>query len=294
LFGFVANRDSGLPIWTPDGLLFYPRALVADYALARWAAIGALLLALAHVFRRRLDPPARLAAVAFAVALVATAAHRYRESRFFFTVAPLMWLCAAHTAVALAEAALSRLPARPLREGLWGGLAGLLLAGIALPVVTDSSIAERRSALRTPAALAPAVDALIDEAVAASRNDPKARVVLLGYSNVLSPGLLSWRARLAQPDWPVDRLPKRAPYLPPGADESSLATRLAWLETRADRVIVALADSVGTQAGEYASETWADRESVERMRDDPARWQPGAMHIVAGMRIESFRVGTVR
>ena len=46
-FGFIANRDSGASPWSAEGLLYYPRAFVADYSPAPWVAWGVLGLALA-------------------------------------------------------------------------------------------------------------------------------------------------------------------------------------------------------------------------------------------------------
>jgi hypothetical protein len=66
-----------------------------------------------------------------------------------------------------------------------------------------------------------------------------------------------------------------------------------WLESHSDLVIAVLAERRAVE-GEYAAEVWADRETVERMRDDPGRWKPGPTRIAGGFRIESFRPGGPR
>jgi hypothetical protein len=242
--------------------------------------------------RRGPGEAAWLAWLAFAFGVVAAIVHRDRDSRFLFTVTPPLWLCAASNAIALANAALRRLPWRAIRETAWiaAGLALIAAAWLARP--STEALAGRRAAFRGPARLAPVIAAALDAVGDATRENHRARVVLLGESNVLSPGLLAWRARLAHPEWPASRLPKRAPYLEPGADEAALEERLDWLEAHADFVVVALADSVGApQRAEYARETRTDRETVARMREDAARWRPLPARRVSEGSVESFRVG---
>ena len=58
-----------------------------------------------------------LLALALLAGLAGTVLHRYRESRFFFTVCPLLWLAAANVAVSALDAGLRRLPGRRAGEG---------------------------------------------------------------------------------------------------------------------------------------------------------------------------------
>jgi len=295
-FGFVANRDSGARLWTAEGLLFYPRALAADYSPAPWVAWSVLALALVAplaLWRRGRggdgrDAIATLAVLALAVGLAATVLHRYRDSRFLFTVCPLLWLCAAATAVRLLDGALRRLPLSPLREAAWSLVAALIVTSTWAAAPGDFDLVTRRAALRGPASTGPAMDEVLDAvtprlvapdfSVAAfdpaplpapdPNRDFPPRAVLLGYGNVLSPGLLAWRARLARPDVTPERLPKRAPFVAPGAEDAAIDARVRWLEERADLVVVALADAMPRPlAGEYRRETWADRETAARLAE---------------------------
>ncbi len=263
-FHFVANRDSGMPVWTAEGLLFYPRAFAADFSPGPVVASVALALAWWPPPPGRDHRPARLAWLAFAIAFAAIVLHRYRDSRFFFTVCPMLWLCAARNAVATADRLLGRVRPRALREGLWLAAAALTIA-VAWPrPARDAAWIARRSAFRGPGDFVVALDAVLDEVGSAATPSRGPRSALLGYSNLLSPGLLAWHARLTRPEIPPGRLPQRVPFLGAGADEAALKARGQWLDARAEVVIAALADSV-PESADYADETWADRRMVARM-----------------------------
>jgi hypothetical protein len=301
LFGFLANRDSGLPLWSREGLLFYPRAWIADYSPSLWIGAAVITLALwkppgwlesseeSGPEGRAATRAASLARLALGIGLAATLLHRYRDSRFLFTVAPLIWLCASSNAVSILDAVLRRSRAMVAREAAWIGVAVALLAVAWNAAPRPRDLAPRREALRGPASVEAAADGVLDMisprqvaphfTYAAIGEGPPAgsvapgRAVLLGYSNVLSPGLLAWRARAARPELAPRLLPKRAPYLAPGAEDAAVEARVRWLEERADQVIVALADSLPSAiAGEYAREVWADRETGARLAESP-NWE---------------------
>jgi hypothetical protein len=273
LVHFAANRDSGTPLWTLDGLLLYPRALATDFSPVPWLGWAALALAAWPPARGR--QVARLAWLALVIAFVATVLHRYRDNRFFFTVCPLLWLCAADRAAWLSQGLMRAMPARAGRL-LWlvAGLA--ILAGAGVLAVEDPRWAERRASLRAPADVATALDAVLDQidpasvdAVIASATwpprstyDASRRAVLLGYANGLSPGLLAWHARLTRPSFVLQRLPRRVPMLPENAGERALAARLSWLDANADVVISALADS---GEADYVKEVAGDRLTTARL-----------------------------
>lgn len=299
--GFLHNRETGPPPYTLDALAFYPRAFLADYAAP---GVGLVVLVLAALVvltlpRRRLRPAAeesppdlaaKLAGLALLLGFLLTELHRYRQGRFFFTVAPLVWLCAARTTACAFDAMLRRVAFRPVREGLWGWLAGVLLVFGWLAAPLDSEVLERRISLRGPNTLAPALDAILDAlrprldppayryaafeapqrpepapAPDANRDFP-ARAVLLGSGNVLSPGLVAWWARATRPEIPRAALPKRPPYLAAGAEDPALDARADWVTGHADLAIAAFATALPHRlAGEYRDEVWADRETAARL-----------------------------
>ena len=301
--GFLHNRETGPPPYALDALAFYPRAFLADYAPPGTGVVVLILAALVFLTLpgRRVRPAegaprsphdlaAALAALAMVLGFLLTEAHRYRQGRFFFTVAPLVWLCAARTLVSAFDTVFRRIGFRAVREGLWGWLAGVLLLLGWLGAPLDSEVLERRISLRGPNTLAPALDAILDAlrprlevpefryaalppavrlepapAPDANRDFP-ARAVLLGYGNVLSPGLVAWWARSARPEVPRAALPKRPPYLAPGAEDPALDARAEWVTAHADLAIAAFATALPQRlAGEYRDEVWADRETAARL-----------------------------
>jgi hypothetical protein len=289
-FGFIANRDSGTPVWTAAGLSFYPRALASEYSPAPTLAWIVLACAAGLLLDRRVTAPVRLARLACVAGFMLTAVHRFRDFRFLFTVTPLVWLCAAATLVWLGDALLRRLPSARVRDVVvFAGMAAALTgAWRALP--NAPSVRERRLRYRTPATIAPALDSLLAVVADADRVVPAGRNALLGYSNVLSPGLLKWQARLVPPAHPVDTLPARVPTLDPGASETEMSARLAWLGDHADLVIAALADTSASWVGQdYRRETWADRVTAARLGADPVHWLPGRALSIAGFEIRTYR-----
>jgi len=323
--GFLANREDGPPPWAPGALVFYPRAFCFDYAATPGLGVVVLVLAVLafatlpgkrapgeRALRSPEDLAAGFALFAAVLGLFVVELHRYRESRFLFTVAPLLWLCAARTAVVAVDAGLRRVSFRPLRESVWAGLAlGVLFcAWIGAPF--DSDVLEARDAFRGPASLRPALNTILDGIAprlaapdyrlvdfAGANATPAAiepvpapgldreyppRVVLLGSSNVLSPGLIAWWARIARPEIPRRALPKRAPYLAPGAEDVAIDTRARWVGGNADVVIAAFAAVLPRPlVGEYRNEVWADRETAARLAES-SEWS----------RVSDTRAGTWR
>lgn len=313
-FGFVANRDSGASPWDLASWTFYPRAFAADYSPAPWVAWSVLALAIAGALlglRRSASPARRLAALALIAALGATMLHRYRDSRFFFTVCPPLWLCASATAVAALDALLRRLPGRRPAEVVTAAAAAVVIAfsWLASPGLGD--VRTRRAALRGPVSTEAAMDEVLD--AIAPRFDPPdfsvavldptplpapdpnrdypLRAVLLGYGNVLSPGLLDWRARQVRPDIARALLPKRAPFVAAGAEDLTIEARARWIEDRADLVIVALADSMpASLSAEYRNEVWADRETAARLAES-GNWARLRAARLGEWRVEVYRRG---
>jgi hypothetical protein len=263
-FGFVVNRRSGPPLWTLDGLLFYPRAFVHGYAPSPLA--GWLVLALACVppaGRRAAD---RLLYGAFAFGLLATMAHHYHDPRFLFTTALLVWLRAAQTAIGWLGLMLDRLhKVAWLEEAAWAAaLAGLLAWGwLAAPARPAVAAAHREQ--NSPDVFVTALDRLMDSSLGAKQG-----TIVLGCSNWLSPALLHWEALRRRPDLPVERLPRRAPWLPEGASDADIAARIERLRASGLIVIAVVpAGCLPATARDYRSEVWADSVTAARLATSP-------------------------
>jgi hypothetical protein len=260
LADFVMNRESGPSPWSIAGLLYYPRIFATDYSPP--AGVAWWVLALALLPPRRGEGGARLLHIALVVGLVGTIGHRYHHARFFFTTALLVWLNAARSVADLAARLCARAP-RPVLAS--AGAAALALALLVVHAPPESAVRAGHRAWRTSLTLLPVMDRVLDLGAF-----QPGRVVLLGYSYALSPGLLSWHARERIPDLPLSRLPKRPPVLPAGAPEAAITARLEGLLSPGTLVLVALPlpQSPAYTPG-YANEVWADSVTAERLAVDP-------------------------
>jgi hypothetical protein len=264
-FGFIVNRGSGSPLWTLEGLLYYPRAFVQGYSPS--PALGWLVLALACV-----PPPGRRAAdrllySAFAFGLLATMAHHYHDPRFLFTTALLVWLRAAQTAIGLLDQVLRHLHKVVwLEETAWAlALASLLVLGwVAAPPRAAVAAAHRQQ--NSPSAFGPVLDRMLHHLDRAPGGS-----VVLGCSNWLSPGLLRWETLKRRPEMPASRWPTRPAWLPEGADDARIAARIERLRASGRVVISAVpAGASPPEARDYRAEVWADSVTEARLAKDPA------------------------
>ncbi len=292
LVGFVVNRDSGQPLWSIDTLLYYPRVFVSDYSPAPLVGWVVLALAMLPPVRRASGrapgrDPGTLIALAFWVGLIATALHPYRQPRFLFTVAPLVWLLGAKQAVALLDAVLSgrRMPGW-IREPSWAiALVALLTAAVVAAPPFETTLAAHR-AFNTPAAIGPVVDRVLAQA---RKSD--SRPWLLGHWNGMSPALVRWHALLTDPGLAETRVPQPATWLPSGSPESTLVGRIEGLRLAGRPIIAAV--SAAPFAGateEYWQETRVDRETFARLSADPrVRMEADETLPESGFRIATFR-----
>ena len=275
LADFIENRRSGPPPWTLEGLLYYPSAFATDYSPS--ALVGWAVFLLSLVPPKRADRGAWLLYIALAIGFEGTVAHRYHHPRFLFTTALLVWLNAARATVGLVAPRVARAPRLLRAPAVAAALAGTLLL---LTPPPESRVREGHRAWRTSEALLPVMDQVLDLAARESR-----RSVLLGYSYALSPGLLSWRAREVRPGLEIERLPKRAPWLPAQAPESAIAARLDRMLAPGSLVLAALPTPRSpAYAPGYANEVWADSVTADRLALDPRVRQE------AGGGGESFRL----
>lgn len=292
LVDFATNRSTGPAPWSPEGLAYYPEAFVRDYSA--WPWLGGIVLAMALVPPPRgADPRGRaffarqrLAYAALLVGLGATMLHRYHDPRFLFTTALLVWLNAARTAVTALDAGLARAP-RPLRLAAWAALGAALAAAPFLAGPSADRVLGIRDGFRSDASMLEAVDSVV--ALARGEDTPPA---LLGYSNPLSPGLVSWRARQVAPRLATSALPRRLPWLDAGAEAPALAARLDRALLPGRRIVAALPEP-GARAWSfaYSCEVWADSVTLHSLRRSPrVLAERDTLLGDSGFRLASFRV----
>jgi hypothetical protein len=297
LIGFAVNRDSGIPLLSWEALSFYPRAFVLDYSPA--PLVGWIVWALALLPPRLLTgrrglrgDPAGLLLLALWVGLIATAGHHYRQPRFLFTTALLVWLSAARNAVCLLETALEKVsPAAGVRESTWAlGLAALLAWGaLGAPAARDTLALHR--AFNAPPLFEPVLDLVIAHVERAG--EPS---VLLGYANEMSPALLRWHGLLTRPTLPERRMPEAPGAIPLRPSEADLAGRLEALR-RSGRPVIAALPVAGFpgETPDYRDETRADSATAARLAADPEVVVEHTGELPSsGFRVTTFRFAPMR
>jgi hypothetical protein len=197
-FNFVQNRspDRGLM----DNLLWYPRDFTRVYTPGR--ILGTLVFAIGLMpvcWIRRLPARDRLLTLGVTVGIAATTFHELKEARFFFVVAPLLWLSCSRTVLAAAHAVARGV--RVERPAYAAAMLGLcLLAGLQTARLHLARTQEEFTGFTVPPEVAPLVDAITTESLSADG------AVLLGFWDGLSPGLVGWQARIAHPGIEASRV----------------------------------------------------------------------------------------
>jgi hypothetical protein len=259
----LENRSSGPPLLSLDNLAFYPRVFVDGYGWAPWLGVAALVLAALRIGTLpRARPSVRPLLVALVVGLATTIVHPYKEPRFLFTVAPLLWLAAANAAAA---------GARWLAPGRVARLAGLVLAillagGMSLlpPPVDVRRLRNGLTEHGVPRSVRPVLDA-VDTSLAAASG-----AVLVGAWNCLSPALIEWHARLRSVGPENPAVPRQPRKLVRPAEAAHLAKRARESGVRRVLVLDLAASGNAWRPGWETETSWLDpaRAALER---DP-RW----------------------
>lgn len=229
LFGFMSNRSSGFAPASAESLLFYPRAFASEYSTTQACGIAVLVLALLSIpLAHRFRPAVEAVLLTLVIGFLAATLHPYKEPRFLFTVAPLVWLASGVTVATLCSRLISARAARPLTGAL--AAMALLVAAIVKPVA--SSDIELRIERDTP----PASTALILDAVARVAGEADGSVIL-GTWNWLSPDLIGWECRRRSSAVESGRIPQDVRRL--CGDRSTLAIldALAHAE-RVEKILV--------------------------------------------------------
>ena len=252
---FVDNRGARLPVASAANLLYHPRGFVEEYHAAPF--LGVVVLALAGAAWARIgraSPGVRVTLLAGAVGLAAAMLHPYKEPRFFFVTAPLVWLAASWSAVTVAEAVAARLRLPPRWANAAVAVAVLVVAA-RLPA-SARGLGESFARHTAPAASAVVIDRVAD--LAAERT-----TVVAGTWNQASPALVEWRFRQRHPGHAA--LPETVvPSTRTGSAER-LLRRLSGAAAPAQVALLEL-DEAGAPSLEWAAAFRAETAWLEPVR----------------------------
>ncbi len=254
---FLVNRSTGPPILSLESLLFYPRVFVGEFS--RSPALGVVILLLAASALRRLrgtDEVGRVLALALLISTIAAVAHPYKQPRFLFLIAALLWLTGSREVVELVTRATRRV-GNDTQRWIAAILAGAaLLAGAAAPVDVDRLLRGHRQ-ITVSASTSKVLEVVTDEASRVRAS------VLLGTWNHFSPWLVEWSCLQRRPA--VD--PDQVPRVPTG--RARRADVLGWLATNPPELLMVLSAAPGSKprAGFQAETRWLEPVRRQLARD---------------------------
>lgn len=199
--GFIGNRDSGLSTLSLDNLLFYPWAFAREYSRGAQLGMLVLVMGLLHLrFLWRGDPGDRALALALTLGLLTSLAHPYKDPRFFFTVAPLVWLACGRTVSWLVTMLTRRGPAA-LRLSVAPAMAVAVCVASALSHPEMGKLRQVFEPQNPPGNIRAVLNAVAGTALRSEGS------VVLGTWNSLSPALVTWHCRLRTPGLDTAHIP---------------------------------------------------------------------------------------
>ena len=254
---FLVNRSSGPPVLSLESLLFYPRVFLSE--LSPMPAVGFVVMLFAALSLRRLrgtDEAGRVLALALLFSAIAAIAHPYKQPRFLFLTATLLWLTGSREAVELVARATRRVGEKTQRW-IAATLAGAVLLTPAATAVDVDRLLRGHRRHTVTASTAEVLDAITDEAAKARAS------ILLGTWNHLSPWLVEWSC--LQRGRSMD--PGQVPREPTG--RARRGNVLGWLAADPPELVMVLSAAPGSQprAGFIAETSWLDPVRRQLARD---------------------------
>jgi len=254
---FLVNRSTGPPVLSLESLLFYPRVFIGEYSPSPAVGIAVLLVASSSLRKLRgSDEAGRVVALALLFSTIAALAHPYKQPRFFFLTAVLLWVAGSREAVEILSKALKRVTTS--RQG-W--IAATLAGAVLLTAATVATDLERlRQGHRkhtVNSSTAKVLNAITDEASRVPRS------VLLGTWNHFSPWLVEWSC--LQRGHSMD--PAQVPHAPTSRARRSNVVK--WLATDPPDLLMVLSTAPGTRPrpGFVAETDWLESVRKQLARD---------------------------
>lgn len=259
--GFVGNRSSGLPVLSLDNLLFYPWAFAREYS--RTPRLGMLVLVMALLqlrFLWRGNPKDRALAIALALGLISSLAHPYKDPRFFFTLAPFVWLACGRSVAWVVAILTVRWPAA-LHLSVAPAIAVAVCAVSALAHPEMAKLRQAFEKQNPPANIRAVLNAVAGTALRSNGS------VILGTWNSLSPALVTWHCQLRTPGVDPSHLPIEARELPGDLSPTALLEALHAAEDLEKIMVIGLSAERFPWSEDFIKEnTWlpAARTALDR------------------------------
>jgi hypothetical protein len=199
---FLVNRSTGPPILSLESLLFYPRVFVNEFAPS--PVVGIMVLVFAASALRRLrgaDEAGRVLALALLLSTIAIVAHPYKQPRFLFLTATLLYFTGSREAMALADRVFSHVGEKTRR---WAAatVAAVVLFTAAFTATDVDRLLRGHRQHTVDASTIEVLGAITDRAAAVQST------VLLGTWNHLSPWLVEWSCLQRGASMDSDQVPR--------------------------------------------------------------------------------------
>jgi hypothetical protein len=226
------------------------------------------------------DGAGRVLAMALAFSTVATIAHAYKQPRFFFMTAALMWIVGSREAIELAKWASSRAGEFAQRR-IAAATAGAALVAATLVAVNVDRLHEGHRRHTVHVATAELLNVITEQAEAIESS------ILLGTWNHLSPWLVEWSCLQRGPSMETTQVP-RSP-----TSRRSRKDVVGWLLASQPDLVMVVSTAPGSlpRAG-FAKETgWLDSARKRLVRDPRFLLVSRKDFAATGYRLECFEPG---
>jgi hypothetical protein len=276
---FLTNRDSGPPVVSFKSLSFYPRVFLDQYSASPAVGVAVLVLVATSLLRlKALDAVGRTLALALLISTALPVAHPYKQPRFLFLAAPLLWLAGSREAAELVARA-----SRRAGEDFQRSIAALIASGALLVATIFSVKIDELEQGHRRHTVHPATAKVLD--VISDRAREVRTSVVLGTWNHLSPWLVEWsclqrRSSIA---------PTQIPRSPTGREHHSKP--IEWLLRDPPDLVMLVSPAPGsTPPPGFLRETrWLDPVRKRLPRDPHFRLLSERDFLDSGYRLQTFK-----
>jgi hypothetical protein len=214
-FYFIENRSSDIPFWSMENLLFYPRVFLTEYSPSPVIGLFVFIVGVCSLLLIKKDSTTRIIYLALGVGLFVSFFHPYKQARFFFVVAPLLWIVFSDSI-----GHVFWLVTRKCRPRLVPAICVLLVLVCFVLAAVHGFDMNRLKINHRSHSVSGSVRSMLD--VIANEAWTSQGSVVLGYWNCLSPGLVEWHCRLLRPGEKGEYIPHHPKHFSGTLDPSLL------------------------------------------------------------------------